>query len=111
LLKGITATTAAGIAMPNLLLRAQETPAEKKLAIGCIGDGGKGFSDMMSASWQNEIVAISDVDANHLANMRKKPGFFIRADAGQFRPHEGGLEFPENLRSSTRAFGSHSHPP
>jgi hypothetical protein len=26
--------------------------------------------------------------------MRKKPGFFIRADAGQFRPHEGGARIP-----------------
>ncbi len=71
-LKGLTVTTASGIIMPNLLLRAQDTPASKKLGIACIGVGGKGYSDMMNASFENEIVAICDVDAKNLAKAAAK---------------------------------------
>jgi predicted dehydrogenase len=105
-LKGLTATTAAGIAMPNLLLRAQGTPAGKKLGIGCIGVGGKGFSDMMSASWQNEIVAICDVDANNLAKAAKK-----FPNAKQYRDFREMLEKEKGIDGVTVSTPDHSHYP
>jgi predicted dehydrogenase len=105
-LKGITATTAAGIAMPNLLLRAQETPAGKKLGIGCIGVGGKGFSDMMGASWQNEIVAICDVDSNHLAKAAAK-----FPNARPYRDFREMLEKEKGIDGVTISTPDHSHYP
>ena len=105
-LKGLTATTAAGIAMPNLLLRAQDTPAGKKLGIGCIGVGGKGFSDMMSASWQNEIVAICDVDSNNLAKAAKK-----FPNAKQYRDFREMLDKEKSIDGVTVSTPDHSHYP
>ncbi len=105
-LKGLTATTAAGIAMPNLLLRAQETPAGKKLGIGCIGVGGKGFSDMMSAAWQNEIVAICDVDSNNLAKAATK-----FPNAKQYRDFREMLEKEKGVDGVTISTPDHSHYP
>jgi predicted dehydrogenase len=105
-LKGLAATTATGMAMPNLLLRAQGTAAGKKLAIGCIGVGGKGFSDMMNASWQNEIVAICDVDTNHLAKAAVKfPNARIYRDFREMLEKEKGIE------GVTISTPDHSHYP
>ena len=105
-LKGLTATTATGIAMPNLLLRAQDTPAGKKLGIGCIGVGGKGFSDMMSASWENEIVAICDVDSNNLAKAAAK-----FPNAKQYRDFREMLEKEKGIDGVTISTPDHSHYP
>lgn len=105
-LKGLTAATATGLAMPNLLLRAQETPAGKKLGIGCIGVGGKGFSDMMSASWQNEIVAICDVDANNLAKAAQK-----FPNAKQYRDFREMLEKEKGIDGVTISTPDHAHYP
>ncbi len=105
-LKGLTATTAAGIAMPNLLLRAQDTPAGKKLGIGCIGVGGKGFSDMVNASWQNEIVAICDVDSNNLAKAAAK-----FPNAKQYRDFREMLEKEKGIDGVTISTPDHSHYP
>src|SRR5215217_6072486 len=71
-LKGLTVTTAGGIILPNLLLRADETPAGKKLGIAAIGCGGKGASDLEGASRGNEVVALCDVDTDKLAAAKKK---------------------------------------
>ncbi len=105
-LKGLTATTAAGIAMPNLLLRAEGVAAGKKLGIGCIGVGGKGFSDMMSASWQNEIVAICDVDATNLAKAAEK-----FPNAKQYRDFREMLEKENSIEGVTISTPDHSHYP
>jgi predicted dehydrogenase len=105
-LKGITATTATGIAMPNLLLRAEDTPAAKKLEIGCIGVGGRGFADMMSASWQNEIVAICDVDAGFLAKAAEK-----FPNARQYRDFREMLEKEKGIDGVTISTPDHSHYP
>lgn len=105
-LKGITATTAAGIAMPNLLLRAQDTPAAKKLEIGCIGVGGRGFQDMMGAAWQNEIVAICDVDAGSLAKAAQK-----FPNARQYRDFREMLEKEKGMDGVTISTPDHSHYP
>lgn len=105
-LKGLTATTATGIAMPNLLLRAQDTPAGKKLGVGCIGVGGKGFSDMVSASWQNEIVAICDVDAKNLAKAAQK-----FPNAKPYRDFREMLEKEKGIDGVTISTPDHSHYP
>ena len=105
-LKGITATTATGIAMPNLLLRAEDTPAAKKLEIGCIGVGGRGFADMMSASWQNEIVAICDVDAGFLTKAAEK-----FPNARQYRDFREMLEKEKGINGVTISTPDHSHYP
>jgi len=41
------------------------------LNIACIGVGGKGFSDTLGVSGEN-IVALCDVDDNHMADFRQK---------------------------------------
>jgi len=105
-LRGLTATTTLGIGMPNLLLRAGEVAAEKKLGIGCIGVGGKGFSDMMSASWKNEIVAICDVDGKMLAKAAEK-----FPQARQYRDFREMLEKEKGIDGVTISTPDHSHYP
>jgi len=105
-LKGLTATTAAGIAMPNLLLRAQDTPAGKKLGIACIGVGGKGFSDMENASWENEIIAICDVDSDFLAKAAEK-----FPQARKYRDFREMLDKEKGIDAVTVSTPDHSHYP
>lgn len=54
---------------------AQEKPvsANEKIIVGCIGMGGMGMGDMNGFMGQNavEVVAVSDVDSNNLANAAK----------------------------------------
>jgi len=105
-LKGLSAATASGILMPNLLLRAQDTPASKKLGIACIGVGGKGGSDMVNASFENEIVAICDVDAGNLAKAAAKfPNAKVYTD---FRKM---LDEVKNIDAVTVSTPDHSHFP
>lgn len=92
--------------MPNLLLRAQDTPAAKKLEIGCIGVGGRGFQDMMGAAWQNEIVAICDVDAGSLAKAAQK-----FPNARQYRDFREMLEKEKGMDGVTISTPDHSHYP
>lgn len=104
-LKGFSAT-AGGILMPNLLLRAQDTPASKKLGIACIGVGGKGFSDMKNASFENEIVAICDVDKKALA---KAAALF--PNAKQYTDFRKMLDEVKNIDAVTVSSPDHSHYP
>src|SRR5438477_7655382 len=67
-IKGIGAITATSM-FPNLLLA---QGASKKVALACIGVGGKGESDASGVAQNNDIVAICDVDGNRLANAAKK---------------------------------------
>ncbi len=105
-LKALTAAATTGIAMPNLLLRAQDVPAGKKLGIGCIGVGGKGFSDMVNASFENEIVAICDVDANFLAKAAEK-----FPQARQYRDFREMMEKEKGIDGVTVSTPDHSHFP
>jgi predicted dehydrogenase len=105
-LKGITVTTATGIAIPNLLLRAQDTPASKRVAVGCIGVGGRGFNDLMNVSKDNEIVAICDVDANHLAKAAEK-----FPNARQYKDFRELLEKEKSLDGVVISTPDHSHYP
>src|SRR4051812_6987575 len=63
-LKGLTATTASGLILPNILIHADQTPASRKLGVAAIGCGGKGASDLDGLSRENEVVALCDVDEN-----------------------------------------------
>lgn len=105
-LKGLTVTTASGIIMPNLLLRAQDTPASKKLGIACIGVGGKGFSDMVNASFENEIVAICDVDSKNLAKAAQK-----FPNAKQYKDFRKMFDEVKNIDAVTVSTPDHSHFP
>jgi predicted dehydrogenase len=105
-LKGLTVTTASGIILPNLLLRAQETPASKRLGIACIGVGGKGASDLDNASFENEIVAICDVDANNLAKAAAK-----YPNAKLYRDFRKMLDEVKNIDAVTVSVPDHAHFP
>ncbi len=105
-LKGLTVTTAAGIILPNILVRADDTPAGKKLGIGCIGVGGKGFSDMEGASKNNEIVAICDVDAKNLAKAAEK-----FPNAKQYRDFRKMLDEVKSIDAVTVSTPDHAHFP
>ncbi len=106
-LKGITAASAGTIAFPNLLLRAQDTPASKRLGIACVGVGGKGFSDMVNSSFENEIVAICDVDANMLAKAAER-----FPQAKQYRDFRQMLDEQESsIDAVTVSTPDHSHYP
>jgi len=64
---GKTAASAAGLMIvPRHVIGAQKDKRKKApsdtLNIGCVGVGGKGFSDVQSVSSEN-IVALCDVDA------------------------------------------------
>lgn len=49
--------------------------ANQKLNIACVGVGGKGWSDMVETSKGQNVVAVCDVDDNHLAKaIKRSPG-------------------------------------
>lgn len=105
-LKNITAAGASTFTMPHLLLGAEKN-VSKKLGIACIGVGGKGFSDMINASFENEIVAICDVDAGNLAKAAEK---FPRAK--QYRDFREMLEKEESrIDGVVVSTPDHSHYP
>lgn len=92
--------------MPNLLLRAQDTPASKRVAVGCIGVGGRGLQDLKNVARDNEIVAICDVDANHLA---KAAALF--PNARQYKDFRELLEKESTLDGVVISTPDHSHYP
>jgi predicted dehydrogenase len=104
-LKG-AAVTAGGIILPNILIAQDSTPASKKLAIGCIGVGGKGESDASEIAADNEIVAICDVDANTLAKAAKK-----YPNAKQYRDFRKMLDEVKEIEAVTIAIPDHAHYP
>src|SRR3954470_10801290 len=105
-LKGLTVTTAGGIVLPNLLLRADETPAGKKLGVAAIGCGGKGESDLDAASRNNEVVAICDVDAGTLAKAAAK-----FPNAKQYRDFRKMLDEVKSIDAVTVSTPDHAHYP
>src|SRR5260370_1139954 len=60
----------AWIAGPDLL--AAERSANEQIDIACIGVGGKGSSDTDHAGNHGNLVAICDIDDNHLAAKAQK---------------------------------------
>lgn len=69
---GLGMVVADALATPTY---AQEKPvsANEKIIVGCIGMGGMGMGDMHGFMGQKEVevVAVSDVDSNNLANAAK----------------------------------------
>src|SRR6476619_7638941 len=49
----------------------QSRAAADKLRFACIGVGGKGGSDTSDAGTQGDVVALCDIDENHLGSMAK----------------------------------------
>jgi len=105
-LKGLAVTTAGGIVLPNLLLRADETPAGKKLGIAAIGCGGKGASDLAQAAIDNEVVAICDVDTKNLAKGAAK-----YPNAKQYRDFRKMLDEVKSIDAVTISTPDHAHYP
>lgn len=105
-LKGISAVTAGGIFLPHILRAQEGAPAGKRLAIGCIGVGGKGGSDMNNAAKENDIVAICDVDEKNLAKAGEK-----HPNAKRFRDFRKMLDEVKEIDGVTISTPDHSHYP
>jgi predicted dehydrogenase len=105
-LKGLTATTAGGIILPNILLHADETPASRKLAVAAIGCGGKGASDLEGSSKGNEVVALCDVDENTLKKAAAK-----YPNAKLFRDFRQMLDEVKEIEAVTVSTPDHAHYP
>ena len=104
-LKGL-AVTSGGLVLPNIWLRADETPAGRKLGIAAIGCGGKGASDLEGASKENEVVALCDVDANNLAAAAKK-----FPNAKTFTDFRKMLDEVKSIDAVTVSTPDHAHYP
>jgi predicted dehydrogenase len=105
-LKGLTVTTASGLVLPNLLLRADQTPAGRKLGIAAIGCGGKGASDLEQAARENEVVALCDVDTDRLAAAAKK-----FPNAKTFTDFRKMLDEVKSIEAVTISTPDHAHYP
>ena len=101
-IKGIGTITAAGM-FPNLLISAD---ASKKVALACIGVGGKGESDASGVADKNEIVAICDVDATRLAKAAQK-----YPDAKQYSDFRKMLDEVKGIEAVTISTPDHAHYP
>ena len=62
----------AGLGLAASLPRQLHAAASNEVHIGCVGVGGKGWSDMLETSVGNQIVAICDVDEERLAKAAEK---------------------------------------
>jgi len=105
-LKGLTATTAGGIILPNMWLRADDTPAGRKLAVAAIGCGGKGASDLEGSSKGNEVVALCDVDEKTLKKASEK-----YPNAKLFRDFRKMLDEVKEIEAVTVSTPDHAHYP
>ena len=105
-LKGLTVTTAGGIILPNILIRADDTPASRKLAVAAIGCGGKGASDLEGSSKGNEVVALCDVDEKTLASAAQK-----YPNAKLFRDFRKMLDEVKEIEAVTVSTPDHAHYP
>lgn len=103
-IKGM-AVTAGGLYLPNIV-RAQDTPPSKRLAIAAIGVGGKGASDIEGASKENDVVAICDVDSNTLAKAALK-----YPNARQYSDFRKMLDEVKEIEAVTVSTPDHAHYP
>ncbi len=100
------AVTSGGLVLPNVWLRADETPAGRKLGIAAIGCGGKGASDLDSAAKGNEVVALCDVDSNTLAKAAAK-----YPNAKTFTDFRKMLDEVKSIDAVTVSTPDHAHYP
>lgn len=105
-LKGLSATTAGGIFLPNILRSQDGVTAGRKVGIACIGVGGKGGSDMTNAAKDNEIVAICDVDEKTLAKAAEK-----FPNAKRYRDFRKMLDEVKEIEGVTISTPDHAHYP
>jgi predicted dehydrogenase len=105
-IKGIAATTAGGIVLPNLLLAKEGGPASNKLGIAAIGCGGQGQYDLEGASNGNEVVALCDVDSKPLAEAAKR-----YPNARVFRDFRQMLDKVKSIDAVTVSTPDHAHYP
>jgi predicted dehydrogenase len=109
----LRAATVAGLTSP-LLLSCRSTPsrpkpvsANGKLSHACIGVGGMGFVDLQNFLQHKsvQIVALCDVDANHLDKAAKAvPGARLYADWRELLQKEG-----DQIDSVNVAVPDHTH--
>jgi hypothetical protein len=93
----------AGMARPNY-----KSPNEK-LAIACIGLGGQGHSVMTElANYQQDIVALCDVDADHIQATRQKFGASVK-EAKIYRDFRELLEREKSADAVVIATPDHWH--
>src|SRR6476659_7440739 len=106
-IKGIAATTAGGIVLPNLLFAQEGGPASEKLGIAVIGCGGSaGGSDLEQVSRGGEIVAICDVDLMPLIESAKK-----YPNAKIFRDFREMLDKVKSIDAVSITIPDHAHYP
>jgi hypothetical protein len=110
-----TAVAAFTIVPRRVLGGSGYTAPSDLLNMGCIGVGGKGFSDTIGVSSQN-LVALCDVDDEHMSQFRKnveerqnQPGLIEKFDkAKKYNDFREMLE-KENLDAVTVSIPDHSH--
>lgn len=105
-LKGLTATTAGGLFLPNILRSQDGVTAGRKIGVACIGVQGKGGSDMVNAAKDNEIVAICDVDEKNLAKAAEK-----FPNARRYRDFRKMLDEVKEIEAVTISTPDHAHYP
>ena len=99
---GLAGIMSTGV-FPNLLLA---KGASKKVAVACIGVGGKGASDASGAAKDNEIVAICDVDSKNLAKAVEK-----YPNAKTFTDFRKMLDEVKSIEAVTVTTPDHAHYP
>ena len=104
--KGLSAVTAGGLFFPHILRSQDGVTAGRKVAVGCIGVGGKGGSDMTNSAKDNEIVALCDVDEKNLAKAAEK-----FPNAKRFRDFRKMLDEVKEIEAVTVSTADHSHYP
>ena len=86
---------------------AESTSPNERVAFACIGLEGKGHSDSDEAGRLGDVVAVCDVDANHLAAAKKR---FPKAK--QFTDFRKLLdEMPKSIDAVTVSTPDHIHAP
>ena len=98
------ASTAAFLPRAAEAARRRVVTEDRKIRIGVVGCGGKGYSDMMACAGE-EIVALADVDRK-----AGKPGFDAMPDAAHYHDFRDMLD-REELDAVIVSTPDHSHAP
>jgi predicted dehydrogenase len=112
---GRTAAATAGLMIiPRHVLGGRRYTAPSDLLnIGCVGVGGKGFSDVQAASAEN-IVALCDVDDTMMANLLNSdehpPEYKAKYDkAAKYRDFREMLDKEKSIDAITVTTPDHTH--
>src|SRR5512136_2952683 len=114
---GTAASAAAGLLIvPRHVLGGPGYVAPSdRLNIGCVGVGGKGFSDTQSVSTEN-IIALCDVEDVNMANFLKSDEHTperraMYEKAAKYRDFRKMLETEKKLDAITVSTPDHTHAP